>query len=76
MPSKRDEDLARRFIESERLIRRHDWKPRGNRKYFKTKCPHCSKTVEYAPKKGVKGNVTLKCPHCSKKFTLYIFKSF
>ena len=73
MSNIKDEELARRFRQAEKLyIKAQYEKPKI--KYLKTHCLRCQKIVEYKPKDNFKGR--LKCPHCGKEFRLFRLDDF
>jgi len=66
--SKKDEDIARRFIEAEKLIRKHDYYQPPKKDWNITYCPKCQRKIEYLKKKA--GSIKLTCPDCGKVFTV------
>ena len=72
--SKRDEDIARRFLEAEKISRKTLWKDKPKIVYHTTYCPKCQRKVEYSPRSEFRGN--LKCPHCHHEFKLSRLEDF
>ena len=73
MSINKDEELARRFRDAEKLYVKAQYK-KPKIKYLKTHCLHCQKIIEYVPKDNFKGR--LKCPHYGKEFHLFRLDDF